>query len=100
AFRPTRVSTVTSERFVLLGLAPARAPWFAALAQWATSATIAAEFVKCVSADEVRARLGSGRRHSALLIDAGSPSFDRDVVDAARAAMTPVIAVRGARTPA
>jgi hypothetical protein len=91
---------VSGERYVLLGLAPARAPWFAALAQWATSATIAAEFVKCVSADEVRARLGSGRRHSALLIDAGSPSFDRDVVDAARAAMTPVIAVRATRTPA
>lgn len=84
---------------MLLGLAPARAPWFAALSQWATSATIAAEFIKCVSADEVRARLASGRRHSALLVDAASPAFDRDVVDAARAAMTPVIAVRGLRSP-
>ncbi len=88
---------MTGERYVLLGLAPARAPWFAAVAQWATSATIAAEFIKCVSADEVRARLSSGRRHSALLVDAASPSFDRDVVDAARAALTPVIAVRGPR---
>jgi hypothetical protein len=90
---------VTGERYVLLGLAPARAAWFAAVAQWATSATIAAEFIKCVSADEVRVRLASGRRHSALLIDAASPSFDRDVMDAARAALTPVVAVRGARTP-
>ena len=90
---------MSGERYVLLGLAPARAPWFAAVAQWATSATIAAEFIKCVSADEVRARLASGRRHSALLVDASSPSFDRDVVDAARAAVTPVIAVRGARSP-
>ena len=90
---------MTGERFVLLGLAPARAPWFAALSQWATSATIAAEFIKCVSADEVRARLASGRRHSALLVDAASPAFDRDVVDAAQAAMTPVIAVRGLRSP-
>ena len=89
---------LTGERYVLLGLAPARAPWFAAVAQWATSATIAAEFIKCVSADEVRARLSSGRRHSALLVDAASPSFDRDVVDAARAALTPVIAVRGPRS--
>jgi hypothetical protein len=86
---------VSGERYVLLGLAPARAAWFTALAQWATSATIAAEFIKCVSADEVRARLASGRRHSALLIDAGSPWFDRDVVDAARAAHTPVVVVRG-----
>jgi hypothetical protein len=91
---------VTTERYVLLGLAPARAPWFASLAQWATAATIAAEFVKCVSAGEVRARLASGRQHSALLVDAGSPSFDRDVVDAARSASTPVIAIRDARSPA
>ncbi len=90
---------MSSERYVLLGLAPARAPWFASLAQWSTSAAIAAEFIKCVSADEVRARLASGRRHSALLVDAASPSFDRDVVDAARAAQTPVIAVRGPRSP-
>jgi hypothetical protein len=91
---------MTGERYVLLGLAPARASWFAAVAQWSTSATIAAEFIKCVSADEVRARLASGRRHSALLVDAASPSFDRDVVDAARATLTPVIAVRGPRSPA
>ena len=62
---------MSGERYVLLGLAPARAPWFAALAQWATAATIAAEFIKCVSGDEVRARLASGRPHSALLVDAG-----------------------------
>jgi hypothetical protein len=91
---------VSGERYVLLGLAPARAPWFVALAQWATSASIAAEFIKCVSADEVRARLASGRRHSALLIDTGSPSLDRDVMDAARSARTPVIAVQGDRSAA
>ena len=89
---------MSGERYVLLGLAPARADWFAALAQWATSATIAAEFIKCVSADEVRARLRSGRRHSALLIDSGSPSLERDLVEAAWAAQTPVIAVRNARS--
>lgn len=91
---------MTTERYVLLGLAPAKAPWFAALAQWATSATIAAEFIKCVSADEVRSRLASGRPHSALLVDAGSPSLDRDVIDAARGVLTPVIAVRDSRSPA
>lgn len=90
---------MTGERYVLLGLAPARAPWFAAVAQWSTSATIAAEFIKCVSAHEVRARLASGRRHSALIVDVASPTFDRDVVDAARSVLTPVIAVRGPRSP-
>jgi hypothetical protein len=91
---------MSGERYVLLGLAPARAPWFSALAQWATSAAIAAEFIKCVSADEVRARLASGRRHSALLVDAESPWFDRDMIDAAKAGLTPVIAVRNSRSQA
>ena len=91
---------MSSERFVLLGLAPARQPWFTAVAQWATSATIAAEFIKCVSADEVRSRLSSGRVHSALLVDAGLPAFDRDLVAAALASTTPVIAISDGRGPA
>jgi hypothetical protein len=33
-------------------------------------------------------------------VDAGSPAFERDVVDAARSALTPVIAVRDDRAPA
>jgi len=90
---------VTGERYVLLALAPARAPWFEAVAQWSMSAALAAEFIKCVSAEEVRVRLSSGRRHSALLVDADAPSFDRDVVDAARAAGTTVIAILGSREP-
>ncbi len=81
-----------AERFVLLGLAPPRAGWFTEVARWSTSAALPAEFVKCVSAEEVRARLGSGRRHSALLIDA-SGGIDRDLVAAADAVYTPVLAV-------
>lgn len=88
---------MAGERFVVLGLAPARSAWFEAVAQWTTSAAIAAEFVKCVSAEEVRARLASGRRHSALLVDSSSPSFDRDLVDACTAQATPVIVVHGRR---
>ncbi len=91
---------MTAERYVVLGLAPARAPWFEALAQWSTSAAIAAEFVKCVSAEEVRVRLTSGRRYSALLVDASATGFDRDLIDAAAASLTPVIVVRGGRAPA
>lgn len=55
---------------------------------------VAAEFVKCVSAEEVRARLASGRQHSALLIDGRAPAFDRDLVDAAAASATPVVVIR------
>ena len=87
------------DRFVLLGLAPARAGWFDAVAQWTTSASIAAEFVKCVSGAEARARLASGRRYSALQVDVASPSFDRDLVDLCRSCGTPVLLVRNPRAP-
>lgn len=91
---------MSSERYVVLGLAHARSSWFKSTAQWANSGTIPAEFVKCVSGEEVRARLASGRPFSALLVDAGLSSFDRDMVDAARTAGCSVIAVddRRART--
>lgn len=90
---------MSGERYVLLGLAPPRAAWFRDLSRWATSASLAAEFIKCLSAEEVRARLGSARPHSALLVDLGSPDFDRDLVAAARVAHTPVIAVAADRRP-
>ena len=90
---------MTDGRYVVLGLAPARSAWFDAVSQWSNSAALAAEFVKCVSAEEVRARLASGRAHSALLIDAGVPALDRDLVHAATSAGTPVIVVRGPRQP-
>lgn len=88
------------ERYVLLGLAPPRAAWFDSVTRWVTSASIAAEFIKCVSAEEVRARLASGRQHSGLLVDLGSPALDRDLVDCCVASSTPVIAVRPLSGPA
>lgn len=72
------------ERYVLLGLAPARADWFRMVGHWATAASLPAEFVRCVSAEEVRARLASGRVFSAALVDGATPGMDRDLV--ARAA--------------
>ena len=88
------------ERYVVLGLAQARSHWFRAVAQWANAGTLPAEFVKCVSGEEVRARLASGRPFSALLVDGSLPALDRDLVDAARSAGCAAIAVddrRGAR---
>ena len=78
-------------RYVVLGLAPARCPWFREVARWAHAGTVPVEFVKCVSAEEVRARLAGSRPHSALLIDAST--VDRDLVAAAGDAGTSVIAV-------
>ncbi len=91
---------MNADRYVILGLAPARAAWFDAVAQWTMSASIAAEFVKCISAEEVRSRLSSGRTHSALIVDASAPGFDRDLVDAANGRSTPVIVVSAGRQPA
>ncbi len=80
------------ERYVLLGLARARSEWFRSVALWATAGAIPAEFYKCVSAEELRARLASGRPFSAALLDGGLPSTDRDLIAAVRdAACVPMI---------
>lgn len=85
---------MAGERYVVLGLAPVRSQWFDAVSQWCNSAALAADFVKCVSAEEVRARLASARSHSALLVDVTTPSLDRDLVHDAGRSGTPVIVVR------
>jgi hypothetical protein len=85
------------ERFVVLGLAPARSAWFRGVGLWANSGALPAEFVRCISAEEVRARLTSGRAFSALVADAGLPSVDRDLVAAARSAGCAVLVVDDGR---
>ncbi len=75
---------MTGERYVLLGLARPRAEWFRQVGQWATSAALPADFVKCVSAEELRARLSTGRAFSAALLDGGLPAVDRDLLHAIR----------------
>jgi hypothetical protein len=75
---------VTDERYVVLGLAPPHETWFREVARWATDGRVAMDFVKCLSPDELRARLGSGRLHSALLVDGRVVGLDRDLLDFAR----------------
>ncbi len=84
---------MTTDQFVVLGLARVRSSWFRDLSQWSNSGSIPLQFVKCLSADEVRARLDSSRAYSALLIDGGLPALDRDLVDSAREAGCAVIVV-------
>lgn len=72
-----------ADRYVLLGLAHARSPWFRDVGRWANAAAIPADFVKCLTAEEVRTRLSTGRSFSALLIDGSLPGADRDLLDAA-----------------
>ncbi|HVL03760.1 MAG TPA: hypothetical protein VM386_04915 [Acidimicrobiales bacterium] len=72
------------ERFVVLGLARARRQWFADVGRWSTSAALPAEFLRCISVEELRARLGAGRAYSCALLDAGLPAVDRDLLLAIR----------------
>lgn len=82
-----------SEQYVLIGVTRAREQWSADLVRWSTSGTAPLEFVRCLSADEAHAVLGSGRRASALLVDARGPGADRDLIDAASMAGIPTIVV-------
>lgn len=75
---------MNDEQFVVLGVARPRTPWLADVGRWATSSTLPIEFVRCISIDEVRARLHSDRRHSAVLLDEHCLGLDRDVIGAAR----------------
>jgi hypothetical protein len=84
---------VTTDRYVLLGLAPGRADWFRTLGQWANAAVLPAEFIRCVSVEEVRARLRSSRSFSAVLVDASAPGIDRDLVGEASSVGATVLVV-------
>lgn len=75
-----------ADRFVLLGLARPRVEWFRAVGQWATSSAIPAEFSKCVSVAELKARLSAGRTYSAVLLDGGMAAVDRDAIEVVREA--------------
>ncbi len=88
---------MATERWVLLGLASSRAAWLGELTRWSTSGALPAELVKCISVEELRARLASGRPWSAVLVDTTAPGLDRDLVDAAGRAGAAVLAVRDRR---
>lgn len=88
---------MSRERYVALGLARARAPWFTEVARWSTSSALPLEFVKCLSVEEARARLSSGRAFSALIADGTLPEVDRDLLDLAQGQGCAVLVVDDAR---
>lgn len=71
---------MSGDRYVVVGLAHVRSPWFTEVARWATAGSIPVEFVKCVSAEELRARIASGRPFSAALLDGRLAAVDRDLL--------------------
>lgn len=85
------------ERFVVLGLAHVRSTWFREVGRWSTNAAAPIDFVKCVSAEELRSVLDSGRAISAILIDSGLPAIDRDLVERARTIGAGVVVVDDGR---
>lgn len=87
---------MSHDRYVVLGLAHARSPWFGDVARWATTGSVPVEFVKCVSPAEVRARLAAGRPFSAALLDARLPAVDRDLLASLRdVGVAPVVVESG-----
>lgn len=88
---------MATDRYVLLGLARPRAEWFRGVGQWSTSAAIPAEFLKCVSVEELRARLQSGRTFSAALLDGDMSCIDRDILEVARDAGCVVLVIADGR---
>jgi MinD-like ATPase involved in chromosome partitioning or flagellar assembly len=88
---------MTSRRYVVLGLAHPRSPWFRSVAQWCNGGALPAEFVKCLGPSEVRHRLDDGRKFSALIVDAGLSGVDRDLFTAAALAGCCVIVIADPR---
>jgi len=84
---------VSVDRFVVLGLGSVRSMWTRDVTGWAMSGALAIDFIKCVSVDEVKARLRGGRSHSALLCDGAVPGVDRDLFALANELETAVVVV-------
>lgn len=85
-------------RYVLLGLARARAGWLGRLSDWASDPSGALEMLACGSGEELRVRLGSGRRYSAVLADARLDSLDRDLIASGLRAGCPTVVVEDRRS--
>ncbi len=71
---------MSADRYVVAGLAHVRSSWFVEVSRWATVGSLPIEFVKCVSPEELRARLVAGRPFSAALLDGRLPAVDRDLL--------------------
>jgi hypothetical protein len=88
---------MAGERYVVVGLARARTSWFSEVSRWAQSGRLPIEFVKCVSAAELHARLDTVGSVSAVLLDAGAPGADRDLVSLSRHSGAAVLVVDDGR---
>ena len=88
---------MTDARYVVLGLAHPRSEWFRKLAQWCNGGAVPAELLKCLSCEDIVHRLDSGRPASVVVVDAGTPGIDRDLLSTARVAGCAVVVVDDSR---
>lgn len=88
---------MTDGRYVVVALARARQAWCTEVARWSTSGAAPIELVTCMGADEVLAVVGSGRRLSALIADAGAPRVDRELLHALTTTGAPTFVVTDGR---
>ncbi len=86
---------MTSRRYVVAGLAHARAAWFGDVGRWSTTARIPVEFLRCLRTEELLALLDGQVPLSATLIDLGAPGVDRDLLADVRSTGAAVLVVRG-----
>lgn len=87
-----------TDPYVIVGLARTRRPWFSEMSRWATSGSAPIEFVRCLTVEEARAVLGSGRQLSAVVADGSTRGLDRDLIATAAAAGVPTFVVDDGRT--
>lgn len=92
---------MSADRYVVLGVAHIRSPWFTDVARWAALGSLPVEFVKCLSVGELVGEVDSGRPASAALVDGRLGGVDRDLLDhlARRDIPSVVVAADGTTRP-
>lgn len=90
---------MTGATYAVLGLARANATWFTLASRWSSASVVPVDFARCLSAEQVRNRLASGRRWSALMAGGDVQGVDRDLIAAAARAGVAVIIVDDRQGP-
>ncbi len=84
--------------FSVVAVAPPRTEWITRLAAWSNEGTVGVEVVRCVSIEELRARLDSMQRFSAAIVDESMIGLDRDLLMTAReTGCASIVVTRGIR---
>ena len=84
---------MSTGRYPVMVLAPARAGWVGEVLSWTMSGIVPVDLIRCLSAEELRARLASGAPCSAVVLDASAGNIDRELVARTRDADTACLVV-------